>query len=60
MITHLFDTAFQSFWHFVGTCILIAIPSEFVITLIKQIAKWHVARKHGWPKEETKYQQNED
>lgn len=57
MITHLIDIAFQSFWSFVGVIILISIPLEFLVSIIKQIAKWHIARKHGWPKEQVS---NED
>ncbi len=42
------DFVFQSFWHWLGSFILLTIPFRFVIALIREISDFFNTRKHGW------------
>lgn len=57
---NLLEFAFQSFWHFLGVFVLITIPFRFVISLLRTIGDWHVARKHGWKLKVEKELKEED
>lgn len=57
----LLNLAFQSFWHFIGVFLLITIPFRFVISLLRTLGDWHIARKHGWrPKGAKSLKEKED
>jgi len=45
----LMDIAFRGFWHFIGVTILLGIPLNFIINLVRVLAKSHNIRKHGYP-----------
>ena len=54
------DFTFSSFWTFAGVVVLISIPSNFVIELIKSFLDFFVAIKHGWKIKESKNNEKEE
>jgi hypothetical protein len=53
--------AFQSFWHFVGVLILVAIPFNTLVAVIRAFSDWMNINKHGWnPYSKTEKNKDED
>ena len=44
----LIEFIFQSFWHWLGALMLMIVPFNFIVSMIREFSKWSIARKHGW------------
>lgn len=45
----LINLIFESFWHFIGACILLSILGNFILNLWNRFWRHLNIRKHGYP-----------